>query len=122
MAMRTGRSSASQLSGAAAAATVSAATGLLALAVSQVVTHTSVAAKEAVFTLGKFWIPGAQGIGPYSGKETIVLVVWLVSWGILHAAWRRRDVNLVAVGTLALIFIGIATTLIWPPVYASWGH
>ena len=122
MAQDASRSAASRPSGAAAAAIVGAAAGLLALAVTQVVTHASAAATKAVFALGKLWMPGAEGIGPYSGKETIALVVWLASWGILHAVWRRREVNLVVVGTIALVLIGIATTLIWAPVYTSWGH
>ena len=118
MAEETSRSAASRPSGAAAAAIVGAATGLLALAVSQVVTHASAEATRAVFALGKLWMPGAEGIGPYSGKETIALVVWLASWGILHVVWRRREVNLVVAGTVALVLIGVATTLIWAPVDA----
>ena len=122
MAQHTSRSVPSLPSGAAAAAIVSAATGLLALAVTQVVTHVSAEATRAVFALGKLWMPGAEGIGPYSGKETIALMVWLASWGILHTVWRRREVNLVVIGTIALVLVGVATTLIWAPVYTAWGH
>jgi len=47
----------------------------------------------------------------------VMLVVWLVSWAILHYALRKRDRPLKpwAIGFLA--GIGVATTLLWPPVF-----
>ena len=102
-------------SGPAAAALLSGALGLLAMAVSQVMAEGSEAAKTAIHTLGKLWIPGAQGIGPYSGKETIALIVWLASWAILHAALRRREVSATASAIAFLLLIGISTTVFWPP-------
>lgn len=108
--------------GAAAAAVLSAAVGLLVLAISQIVTHVSAPINDAVHALGKLWMPGAEGIGPYSGKETIALLVWFASWALLHGLWRRRELKLLVVGTIALALIGIATTLIWPPLYESLGQ
>jgi len=105
--------------GAAGAAVLSAALGLLALAVTQVVTHVSPRINMAVYDLGKLWMPGAEGIGPYSGKQTLALLAWLISWGILHYLWRKRELNLMIVGTLALALIGVATTLVWPPIYTA---
>lgn len=32
-------------------------------------------------------------VGPLSGKTTIAVLVWLVSWLILHFLWRKREVN-----------------------------
>lgn len=46
------------------------------------------------------WIPGSTGSGPsgsigsYSGKETLALVVWIISWLILHLLWRKRHFSL----------------------------
>ncbi len=102
--------------GPAAAALLSAALGLLALGVSQVLSEHSDAFRQAMQALGNRWIPGASGIGPYSGKETVALLAWLLSWVLLHRVLRRRDVNLVTAGALALVLIGIATTILWPPV------
>ncbi|MBI2153191.1 MAG: hypothetical protein HYV92_09630 [Candidatus Rokubacteria bacterium] len=43
-------------------------------------------------------MPAAEGIGP-----------WIGSWIVLHVALRNRELNLVG--------IGIATRLLWPPVF-----
>jgi len=107
---------ASRPSGGAAAAFLSSALGLIALAVSHVVAQASSTVKEFIHGIGKLWMPGAQGIGPYSGKETIALIVWLGSWIILHFILRKREVSVRLIGVLWLVGLGLATTLLWPPV------
>lgn len=102
--------------GIAAAAILSAALGLLALAISHLVDGFSAAGEAWVYAWGKAWMPGAQGIGPYSGKETLALLVWLGSWAVLHLGLGRKNVSLAKVGVLFLMGIGLATTLLWPPV------
>jgi hypothetical protein len=64
-------------SGAAVAALMAAMLGMLALAVVNVFTAASKDFNTWVHDVGKLWMPGATGIGPYSGKETISLLVWL---------------------------------------------
>ena len=103
--------------GRAAAALWSASIGLLALAATQLVAEISADAGKAIHNLGKIWIPGAEGIGPYSGKETIALIVWFGSWGILRQLLKDRDPSPGAVGIGLLITIGVATTLLWPPMW-----
>ena len=102
--------------GPAAAALVGVGLGLVALGLSQVFSERSEVFKHAMQSLGNLWMPGAPGIGPYSGKETIALLVWLIGWAALHLALRKREVNLVAVGILTLGLVGFATTIVWPPV------
>jgi hypothetical protein len=104
-------------SGAAVAAILSAMLGMLTLAVVNWGTAASAAFNTWVHGIGKLWMPGAQGIGPYSGKETLSLVVWVVSWVVLHLALRSREMNLARWLIASLVGIGIATTLIWPPVF-----
>lgn len=101
--------------GPAAAAFTSAMLGLLALTIVNLGTEISQPFRDAVFGIGKLWMPGAQGIGPYSGKETIMLVVWLGSWAGLHIVLRKKDVDLVRWGIVFLLGLGLATTFIWPP-------
>jgi len=91
--------------------------GMLALAVVNVFTAASKPFNAWVHEVGKVWMPGAEGIGPYSGKETISLVVWLGSWVLLHYALRGRDMKLSAWLVVFLVGVGVATTLIWPPVF-----
>jgi hypothetical protein len=102
--------------GAAVAAFISASLGILALAVSHLLCEVSDPIKGSVHALGKLWIPGAEGIGPYSGKETIQLLVWLPSWLVLHLLLRKKNVSVWWSGLVFLMIIGVATTLLWPPV------
>ena len=102
--------------GAAVAACISASLGILALALSHLVSEKSELLKNAVHHLGKLWMPGAEGIGPYSGKETIQLLTWLSTWFALHLWFRKKNVSVLWSGTLFLVILGIATVLLWPPV------
>jgi len=56
-------------------------------------------------------------VGPLSGKTTVAVIVWLVSWIGLHAALKNKDVDLtkIFVASLALIFLGITFT--FPPFF-----
>lgn len=102
--------------GAAVAAYLSASLGILALAISHLLSEKSKSIQNWIHDLGKLWIPGAEGIGPYSGKETIELLVWLSSWLILHMVLKNKNVSVRWSGILFLVIIGIATTLLWPPM------
>lgn len=102
--------------GAAVAAYLSASLGILALALSNLLSEKSESMKNRIHDLGRLWMPGAEGIGPYSGKETVELLVWILSWFTLHAVLKNKKVSVRWSGVLFLIIIGIATTLLWPPV------
>lgn len=104
-------------SGPAVAATLSAALGMITLAVVNLGTAASKTFNEWVHGIGKLWMPGAEGIGPYSGKQTLSAVVWIGTWIILHLALRSRDLNLGRWLVVFLVGVGIATTLLWPPVF-----
>jgi hypothetical protein len=103
--------------GAAVAALLSGVFGMLTLAVVNVFTTASKDFNAWVHGVGKLWIPGAAGIGPYSGKETLALVAWLATWVVLHLALRRHDMPISRWLIVFLIGVGVATTLVWPPVF-----
>ena len=103
--------------GIAVAALMAAMLGMLTLALVNVVTTASPAFNTWVHDVGKLWMPGAQGIGPYSGKETLALIGWLGSWVVLHRGLRKRDLEISRWLIVFLVGVGIATTLIWPPVF-----
>ncbi len=106
-----------RLSGPAVAALLAAALGILTLALVNLGTEASNDFNGWVHGIGKLWMPGAQGIGPYSGKETLSLAVWIGSWVFLHLGLRRRDLQVRRWLVIFLVGIGIATTLLWPPVF-----
>jgi hypothetical protein len=66
-------------SGVAVAALISVVIGMLTLAVVNTCTAASSAFNAWVHSVGKLWMPVAQGIGPYSGKETLSALGWLAS-------------------------------------------
>jgi len=104
-------------SGAAVAAMLSIGIGAMAMAIVVGLADASATFNNGfVHAVGKAWVPGAQGIGPYSGKFTFFLVGWLLSWGIGHLVLKNRDLDLGkwAVVSFALISLGIL--LIWPPI------
>lgn len=102
--------------GAAQAALLGAMLGILTLALVNLGTELSEGFKAAVHNIGRLWIPAAEGIGPYSGKESISLVVWLGSWLLLDRTLRSQEWDHPFVVTLFLAGIAVATTLLWPPV------
>lgn len=72
-----------------AASMLAAGIGLLALGILTVLAEASEGIKEFLedFDFGR-------GVGPLAGKTTLAVVVWLVSWGILAAGWRGKDVDI----------------------------
>jgi hypothetical protein len=70
------------------------------------------------------WMPGAVStdpvwgnIGSYAGKETAMLLGWLISWPILHGLLKHRQV---APKTMFLGLLGlftIATAMSWHPLF-----
>jgi hypothetical protein len=70
------------------------------------------------------WMPGAVNtdtmwgnIGSYAGKETVLLLGWLMSWLILHWVWRHQSI---APRVMFLGFLGlytIAAAMSWHPLF-----
>src|SRR5438128_934297 len=82
----------SHLSGEYIAAMLAATIGTLALGAVVVGSELDKSFEAGVFKLGG-WIPHADRIGPYSGKETVMLVAWLGSWLLLHLGLRHREMD-----------------------------
>ncbi|MDH3501877.1 MAG: hypothetical protein OEL69_05155 [Nitrosopumilus sp.] len=101
--------------GIAAAAMISSMIGILSLSISHTLSVLSQELKIMIHEIGKTWIPGADAIGPYSGKETIMLIGWGFSWIILHYALRNKDVKLSYYTIVFMIGVGIAILLVWTP-------
>jgi hypothetical protein len=51
-------------------------------------------------------------VGPLSGKTVLAVVAYLVSWGGLHALWRResRVLRPILIATAVLVALGILGT------------
>jgi len=108
--------------GTAQAAILSGMMSVLTLALVNLGTEISDSFKNAVHTIGKLWMPGAEGIGPYSGKETLALLIWLLSWVMFHKTLKGKEWNYRVVTGIFLCGLAVATTLIWPPVFTAIAH
>jgi hypothetical protein len=85
--------------------------GLLALAIANIAATADAALARAI-TLH-------TGIGPYSGKELISWVAWLVSWFGLHLALRKRELDLTRWFGIFMVGLLLAVLLVWPPVFEA---
>jgi hypothetical protein len=98
--------------------------GEFALLLADKISNRSKAIESSVYSLGK-WMPGATGtgaggsIGPYSGKETIALIVWCLSWVILHAAMRKASPSVAKSLYVFLIGLTVITVNFIDPI-ADW--
>lgn len=86
-------------SGPLVAASMSLLLGFLTLMISHHISRLTKELDKIVHAYGH-WIPGSTGSGPegaigsYSGKETLAIGVWLISWLIFHFLWRKQDLSL----------------------------
>lgn len=101
--------------GEAVAALLSAMIGLLTMGLVHTGTDASKDFSTWVLSVGKAWIPNAQGLGPYSGKETFLLVTWILSWVILHFVLRKKDVRLTVPVIIFVVGTALATLLVYTP-------
>lgn len=95
--------------GALAAALLAAGLGVLTLGI-------VTSAAEAALGF-KDWLKWDDTVGPLSGKSSVALIAWAVSWPFLHLALFRRD----GILTVALVISGIMIILgligTFPPLF-----
>ena len=90
-----------KVNGPAMAALVAAGIGSAALGLLVVLSE----AVPAVKTFMDFYSP----VGPLAGKSTYAVVAYLVSWGILAALWKGKEISfpIAYIATLVLIALGL---------------
>jgi hypothetical protein len=110
-------------SGAAAAALISAGIGCFMMMVTHHLAETSTVRDRAIWSLGK-WIPGSDtgdrllgSIGSYTGKETILLCVWLGSWLVLHNLLQHRQIKTSTIFIWTFGLFVAATVMSWQPLF-----
>lgn len=83
--------------------------GSLALGVFTTLAEASTSIKE--------WLDWNSDVGPLSGKTVMAVVVWLVSWAILHAVYRNREAETRQALTIALVLIGLGVLGTFPTFF-----
>lgn len=69
--------------------------------------------EAGIFTSPSFYGPS----GGLSGRSTLAVVVWLMTWAWLHRRWRSRELEAkpVYLATLVLAALGVLAT--FPPLW-----
>jgi hypothetical protein len=95
--------------GAASAAFVASGIGCLAIGLLTTLAEVSEGLKNAL----NWWNPA----GPLTGKTGLGVIIWAVSWVILHRMWKDEERDFGRAFTLTLILIAIGFLLTFPPVF-----
>ncbi|WP_309731148.1 hypothetical protein [Chamaesiphon sp. OTE_75_metabat_556] len=110
-------------SGSAAAALISVGIGCFMMMVTHHFAETSIEIDSFILGLGK-WIPGSNTgnklwgtIGSYAGKETMLLVSWLVSWFVLQNLLKHKQVKTKTIFMWTFGLIVAATVMTWQPLF-----
>jgi len=99
--------------GPAAAAILAAGIGSLALGLFVILAEASKSVNNAL----NFYNP----VGPLSGKTTMAIVIWILSWMILHSSWKNKQVGFAGVFTVSLILIILGLLGTFPPFFDLFG-
>ena len=63
------------------------------------------------------WLKWDNEVGPLSGKSSLGLIAWAVTWPVLHLLLYRRDRVLMAASAISLVLFVAAMVLMFPPVF-----
>lgn len=110
-------------SGPAAAFLISAGIGPVVMMMSHHLAETSKGFEATLRTLGS-WIPGSVNpsplwgnIGSYAGKETMLLIGWLLSLAILYPTLKNKHVKPRTLLFWMFILFTLATVMAWHPLF-----
>jgi hypothetical protein len=53
----------------------------------------------------KGWLELSERVGPLSGKTVFAVVIWLVSWAVLHATMRRSQYETRRAFAIAMVLV-----------------
>lgn len=59
------------------------------------------------------------GAGPLSGKTTIAVIAFFLSWGILHYVLKGKQIPLVTSFWIGIALTAVGLILTYPPVFLS---
>lgn len=67
----------------------------------------------------KDWLQWSDPVGPLSGKTTLAVIVWLVSWVALHVWLRGRTYETRRALTIALVLIALGVLGTFPTFFEA---
>lgn len=54
--------------------------------------------------------------GPLSGVTTVAIALWLITWAVLAARWKKKTLAFGKVTAVAFVFLGLGLLLTFPPI------
>jgi hypothetical protein len=103
------RTSASSPTGSVAAALLAAGVGACFIGLIVILAEAS----TAVSSRRSFYAP----TGSLSGKAILTVLVWLLTWAVLHRRWAKRDVDIVKAMRLATFLVALGLLGTFPPFF-----
>ena len=70
----------------------------------------------------KDWLQWSDAVGPLSGKVIMAVLVWLVSWAILHVVLRNRPYETRRALVVSLVLIGLGVIGTFPTFFQLFGE
>jgi hypothetical protein len=92
-----------------AAALVAGGIGAAAIGVLTTLAEASVGIKNAL----NWYNP----VGPLTGKALLGVIIYLVSWAVLHILYRGKNVNFTRAAAVGLALLGVGLLTTFPPFF-----
>ena len=67
----------------------------------------------------KDWLQWSDPVGPLSGKAIMTVIVWFVSWLVLHTAYRNRAYETRNALVIALVLVGLGVIGTFPTFFQA---
>ena len=58
-----------------------------------------------------------KGVGALSGKTTIPVIIFFISWVVLHFIFRGKETNFSRIATIAFVLLAIGLIGTFPPFW-----
>jgi len=94
-----------------AAAILAGGVGCLALGVFTTLAEASTSIKD--------WLQWSDRVGPLSGKTAMAVLVWLVSWVVLHVVYRDTPFETRRALTFALVLVALGVVGTFPSFFQA---
>ena len=79
---------------------------------------TLAAISEGVKNLLNWWDPA----GPLTGKTGVAVIIWIISWIVLHLVWKDKVVTVQRALTMTLLLIGVGVIGTFPTFFEMFSH
>jgi hypothetical protein len=63
------------------------------------------------------WLSWDDDVGPLSGKTALAVIVWLISWAMLHVVYRAKPFETRRALTIALVLIALGVLGTFPTFF-----